>query len=82
LVGLLAPTGRLASTLGFGAEQHSSAVAVMANPDTATLERLARDVADGWLRVTITTTVELADVPAAVAAFPQGTLGKQAVRIG
>ncbi len=39
-------------------------------------------VADGWLRVTITTTVELADVPAAVAAFPQGTLGKQAVRLG
>ncbi len=81
LLGLLAPTGRLASTLGFGAEQHPSAVAVMANPDAATLERLARDVAGGRGRITISATFALADVPAAVAAFPQGTLGKQSVRI-
>jgi NADPH:quinone reductase-like Zn-dependent oxidoreductase len=81
LLALLAPGGRLASTLGFGADQHPAAVAVMANPDSATLERLAADVAAGRIRVPITTTVDLTGVPAAVAAFPQGTLGKHSVRI-
>ena len=39
--------GRIASTLGFGPDQHAAAVAVMANPDAATLDRLAADAASG-----------------------------------
>jgi len=54
----------------------------MANPDRETLDRLADDVAAGRLRVPITTTVGLAEVPQQIAAFAQGALGKQAVRVG
>lgn len=82
LLGLLAPEGRLASTMGFGADQHPAAVAVMASPDTATLDRLAADVASGVLRVPVTRTFTLDEAPEALAAFAAGTLGKLAVQIG
>ena len=82
LIPLLAPEGRLASTHGFGADQNPAANAVMANPDAATLDRLAADISSGVLRVPITRTFALDEVPAAIAAFPAGTLGKHAVLIG
>jgi NADPH:quinone reductase-like Zn-dependent oxidoreductase len=56
LAGLLAPGGKIASTLGFGPEQHPAAVSVMANPSAQTLDRLAADVAAGRIRVPITAT--------------------------
>jgi NADPH:quinone reductase-like Zn-dependent oxidoreductase len=82
LLPLLAPDGRLASTRGFGAEQHPAATAVMASPDAATLTRLAADVASGALQVPVTKTFTLDEVPAAIAGFSGGTLGKHAVAIG
>jgi len=82
LLPLLAPQGRLASTHGFGADQHPAATAIMASPDVATLERLAADIASGDLRVPITRAFTLDEVPDAIAAFPAGTLGKHAVVIG
>jgi NADPH:quinone reductase-like Zn-dependent oxidoreductase len=50
---LLTSWGHIVSTLGYGAEQNGAAVAVMANPDTSTLGRLADDVLAGRLRVPI-----------------------------
>jgi len=79
LVDLLGPGGRLVSTLGFGPEQHPGATAVMANPDAATLDRLAAEVAAGRLRVPISESYPLAEAPQALAAFGRGTLGKLAV---
>jgi NADPH:quinone reductase-like Zn-dependent oxidoreductase len=81
LVGLLAPGGCLASTLMFGADQDPAATSVVADPSTSTLDRLAADVAAGRIRVPISRTYALEDVPRALAEFPQGTLGKYAVRI-
>jgi NADPH:quinone reductase-like Zn-dependent oxidoreductase len=81
LAGLLADHGRLASTLGFGPDQHPAATAVMANPDPATLDRLADDVATGRIRVPVTATFHLVDVPAALTAFAGGTLGKLGVTV-
>lgn len=77
---LLAPGGRLASTLFYGQEQAGqrdiTATAIMANPDRATLDRLAAEVAAGRLRVPLTRTYPLADTPQALADFAAGTLGK------
>jgi hypothetical protein len=56
LTALLAPAGRLASTLGYGAARHPAAVAVMANPDAPLLDRLAADLVAGRVRVPITRT--------------------------
>jgi len=81
LADLLTPGGRIASTLGYGPDQNAGAVAVMANPDLATLSRLADDVIAGRLRVPIERTYELAEVPAALGDFAAGTLGKLAVTI-
>ena len=58
-----------------------TATAVMAAPDAATLDRLAADVAAGRLRVPITRTYRLAEVPQGLADFAGGTLGKLAVTI-
>lgn len=81
LPALLAPAGKIASTLGFGPDQHPAAISIMATPDEAILNRLAAEVAAKRLIVPITLTLELAEVPAAIAAFPTGTLGKQVVII-
>lgn len=53
----------------------------MAGPDRATLDRLGADVAAGRIRVPTTRTYDLADVPAALADFSAGTLGKLAVSL-
>src|SRR5204863_4781949 len=67
LAGLVAPGGRLASTLGFTQEAPGDSpltvAAIMANPVLATLERLANEVAAGRLRVPVQRTYDLADAP-------------------
>lgn len=78
---VLTDSGRLASTLGFGSDKDARAVAVMASPAPATLDRLAADAASGQLRIPITRTYALADVAQGLADFPAGTLGKHAVTI-
>ncbi len=50
-------------------------------PDAATLDRLGADVAAGRLRVPVTRTYRLAEVPQGMADFAGGTLGKLAVTI-
>jgi len=79
LAGLLTEKGRLASTLGLGPDQHPAATAIMANPATATLDRIAADAAAGRITVPVGRTYPLADVPAAFGDFSGGTLGKLAV---
>jgi NADPH:quinone reductase-like Zn-dependent oxidoreductase len=81
LAGLLATGGRLASTLGYGPDQHASAIAVMANPTTATLERLAADAASGRLRVPIAHTYQLEETPQALADFGGAHHGKLGIAI-
>jgi NADPH:quinone reductase-like Zn-dependent oxidoreductase len=81
LTPLLAPGGRLASTLGYGVDQHPAAIAEMASPDADILDRLAADIAAGRLRVPITRTYALDEVPAAIVDFRNGTVGKLAVAV-
>jgi NADPH:quinone reductase-like Zn-dependent oxidoreductase len=85
LAELLEPGGRIASTLGLGPDQlvdrDVAATAVMATPDAATLARLATDVLAGRLRVPITRTYRLAEVPQGLTDFAGGTLGKLAVTV-
>ncbi|PZF86652.1 NADP-dependent oxidoreductase [Jiangella anatolica] len=85
LAALLVAGGRLASTLGVGpdavARPDVTAVSVMADPAAATLETLAAEVAAGRLRVPITRTYALADVPQALADFGAGAVGKFAVTV-
>jgi NADPH:quinone reductase-like Zn-dependent oxidoreductase len=81
LAGLLAAGGRMASTLGFGPDQHPAAVAVMADPNPVTLDRLAADAASGALRVPITRTYPLEGTPQALADFTAGSLGKLAITV-
>ena len=55
---------------------------VYANPDEATLDRVASNHAEGVTRVHIERTYSLDEVPDSLAAFAAGTLGKLAVAIG
>ncbi len=77
--------GRLASTLGLTAEQvgrgEFSVLSIMANPATATLDRLVAAVADGSIHVPIQRTYPLTDVPQALGDFAAGTLGKLAISV-
>ncbi|WP_432877484.1 NADP-dependent oxidoreductase [Kribbella sp. CA-245084] len=83
LVPLLATGGRLASTLGFGPDAAARAdiavTAVMANPDVETLDQLAADTVAGRLRVPVTRSYSLAEVPQALTDFAAGSIGKLAV---
>jgi NADPH:quinone reductase-like Zn-dependent oxidoreductase len=81
LAGALSEKGRLASTLGYGPDQHPAAVFIMANPTGETLDRLAADVADGKLTVPVARTYPLDEVPTAFDAFTSGTRGKIAVTV-
>ncbi|MGC1406289.1 MAG: NADP-dependent oxidoreductase [Candidatus Dormiibacterota bacterium] len=81
LYNLLAPDGRLASTLGVGSDQHPAANAIITYPDAATLEYLADEVVAGRLRVPIDHNYQLAEVPEALSDFASGTLGKLAVTV-
>ena len=79
LAGLLGEKGRIASTLGFGPDQHPAATFIMANPTGDTLDRLAADLAAGRLTVPIERTYPLDQVPAAFGDFAAGTHGKIAI---
>jgi NADPH:quinone reductase-like Zn-dependent oxidoreductase len=81
LTGLLAAGGRLVSTLGFGPDQHPAAVALMASPEAATLDRLAADAASGALRAPITRTYPLEATPQALADFGGSHQGKLAITL-
>ncbi|GAA1655925.1 NADP-dependent oxidoreductase [Actinoplanes couchii] len=81
LAALLTEKGRLASLLGFGADQHPAATFVYANPAPATLDRLAADLAAGRLTVPVAKSYTLAEVPAAFDDFAGGTLGKIAITV-
>lgn len=81
LAGLLSGKGRMASTRVLGPDQHPAAVAIRATPTVATLDRLASDVAAGRITVPVSRTYSLAEVPAALADFAAGTLGKLAVTV-
>jgi NADPH:quinone reductase-like Zn-dependent oxidoreductase len=84
LAALVAAGGRLASTLGLSAEQLGrddvTLAPIVANPVTATLAKLADAAAAGIIRVPVTRTYDLEDVPQGLADFAAGTLGKLAVR--
>lgn len=83
LAGLLRPGGRLASTLGFGADAVDgldvTVHTLMADPNSATLDALAARAAVGDLRVPVTATYPLDRAPEAFEAFRGGALGKLAV---
>lgn len=81
LADLLDSGGRLASTIGFGPDQHAAAITIMANPTSATLDRIAADAVVGRLRVPITRSHSLTDVPEALAEFAAGALGKIAITL-
>ncbi len=85
LATLLGPGGRMASTLGLTPEQLGrgdvALAPIMANPVTATLAKLADAAAAGIIRVPVTRTYGLEDVPQGLADFAAGTLGKLAVRV-
>jgi NADPH:quinone reductase-like Zn-dependent oxidoreductase len=81
LAELLTEKGRIASTIGFGADQHPAATFIYANPAPATLDRLAADLAGGRITVPVERTYTLDEVPAAFAAFASGTRGKITITI-
>jgi NADPH2:quinone reductase len=85
LAALVAPNGRLASTVGLRADQLDrddiSVITIMANPVTTTLARVADAVSTGSIRVPVARTYRLDEVPQALAEFAAGKLGKLAVRI-
>ena len=82
---LLVSGGRLASTLIMSPDQlpvpNASVSGVFANPDTATLDRLAADVVAGRLRVPIQRTYQLDELGQAMADYTAGTRGKLAVSV-
>ncbi len=81
LAQLLTAKGRIASTIGFGADQHPAATFVYANPAPATLDRLAADLAAGRISVPVARTYALDEVPAAFGEFAAGTRGKIAITV-
>jgi NADPH:quinone reductase-like Zn-dependent oxidoreductase len=73
--------GRVASPTGAAGEGPGRTM-IMAAPTAENLERLARLLADGMLRVPIQATYELAQAPEALAALPTAhTRGKLAIRV-
>lgn len=79
-VALVRDGGTIASTLGIAPEtaggRNITSVAVMADPNRATLAQLAGQVAAGALRVPVTTVYDLKQAGDAFTAFGAGTLGK------
>jgi NADPH:quinone reductase-like Zn-dependent oxidoreductase len=82
---LVAPGGRMASTLGIGPGQVAGrdiqATMVMAVPSTDTLAELAAAVVNRQLTVPVTKTYPLDQVAQAIKEFASGTLGKLAVAV-
>jgi NADPH:quinone reductase-like Zn-dependent oxidoreductase len=82
---LLVSGGRLASTLIMSPDQlpvpNAHVSGVFANPDAATLDRLAAEVAAGRLKTPIQQTYTLDRIGEAFAAFAAGKRGKLAVSV-
>ncbi|MEV6491329.1 NADP-dependent oxidoreductase [Actinoplanes sp. NPDC051633] len=78
---LLTEKGRIASTIGYGPDQHPAATFIMANPAPGTLNRLADDLAAGRITVPIERTYPLDAVPDAFGAFAGGTRGKISITV-
>jgi NADPH:quinone reductase-like Zn-dependent oxidoreductase len=82
---LLVPGGRLASTLIMSPDQlpvpNARVTGVFANPDAATLDRLAEDVVAGRLQVPIQRTYRLDELGQAMADYAAGTRGKLAISV-
>jgi NADPH:quinone reductase len=82
---LLVAGGRLASTLIMSPDQlpvpNARVSGVFANPDAATLDRLAAEGAAGRLKTPIQRTYALDRIGEALAAFAAGTRGKLAVSV-
>lgn len=80
LLPVVRSAGRFVSTIVGSPEQLPSetvtVVSIRANPDRATLDRLAEHQADQHTRVTIQQVYRLDQAPAALADFAAGTLGK------
>jgi NADPH2:quinone reductase len=85
LLPTLRPGGRFVSTRIASPDQipaeDATVIAIYANPDPVTLQRVARHHADGLTRVHVQASYPLNQVPAALAAFAAGTLGKLAITI-
>jgi NADPH:quinone reductase-like Zn-dependent oxidoreductase len=85
LADLVAAGGRLASLLIAGvdtlADRDITARAVVANPESAVLEKLAAQAVAGQLVLPVQRTYTLEETPQAFADFAAGTIGKLAVRI-
>jgi NADPH:quinone reductase-like Zn-dependent oxidoreductase len=85
LADLVVSGGRFASTLGVGPDQLAGrdiqATVVMAVPDVETLDELAAAVAAGSLRVPVSRTYSLDQVPQALKDFGSGSLGKIVVAV-
>jgi len=81
LVEVLAQGGRIVSTLGFGPDQHPAAIAVLASPAAATLDRVAADAAAGRVKVAVERTYPLDDATASFDDFRAGSLGKLGISI-
>ena len=83
LLGALRPGGRIVSTLISSPDQLPSeealVIGVMATPDSATLDQVASDHADGVTGLRIQDTYTLEQTADAFAAFGAGTLGKVVV---
>jgi NADPH:quinone reductase len=82
---LVAPGGRMASTLGIGpgqvGERDIQATAIMAIPSSDDLAELAAAVDSGWLRVPVTKTYPLGQAAQAIKEFASGTRGKLAIAV-
>jgi NADPH:quinone reductase-like Zn-dependent oxidoreductase len=85
LADLLAAGGRLATLLGLGQEAFGdrpiTVTSIFAAPVRPLLETLAGEIAGGRMRMPISRTYTLDEVPQAFTDFANGTLGKLAVRI-
>lgn len=85
LVAALSTDGRFVSTLLSSPDQldagTATVVPVMANPATATLDRLAEYNATGHTTVTVQRVYDLDSAADAFAAFGQGTLGKLVIAV-
>ncbi|MGW1998057.1 NADP-dependent oxidoreductase [Embleya sp. NPDC001921] len=84
VAGLLAPGGRLASTLHYAPDAVTRGITsttIMADPSAATLGRLAAEAASGRLRIPVARTYGLDEVPQAIAEFTRGAVGKFVVHI-
>ncbi|BCB77864.1 zinc-binding dehydrogenase [Phytohabitans flavus] len=85
LAELLRPGGRIVSALHLDPaglpRRDITGTSVMADPSRDVLDRLAREVAAGRLRVPVGRTLPLAELPPALAGFSNGTLGKLGVQV-